>query len=337
MNDIPDDLQGDPRRRASDAARGFLYQFWRTVEAWIALAPEDVLFVEGAEDFDRVGEREGTAVQVKDADITRIRDFLLERSVAGALQRFLKNASTEAVHQELIEPFEWLYDQPDLTDIREIIIGRLLEIGGQRGLTTRDAARLADELCMKVFDAATKQTPQRLTLPDFMQHLARALNIEIPRRALRHQEQAFDALLTQRLASREGEELPAVAETTEAFLAPVVASRVWPRRSLIDRVRSALGSGVVWIDGGAGMGKTTLGRQAVNGRERLLWAGLRESTLQGIADGCRRLLRHIAAGVEAPLVVLDDFNIDGDPRVLEDPLSPDLKITQAARACSTRV
>jgi len=401
MNDIPDDLQGDPRRRASDAARGFLYQFWRTVEAWIALAPEDVLFVEGAEDFDRVGEREGTAVQVKDdrasgpltlgnvralkalanfleltkanrgrrirfkfittaaagserngfaeekgielwnqcarsrfgahsADVTRIRDFLLARSVASALQQFLKNASAEAVHQELIEPFEWVYDQPGLTDIREIIIGRLLEVGGQRGLTTRDAARLADELCMNVFDAATKQTPQKLTLPDFMQHLDRALNIEIPRGALRRQEQAFDALLTQRLASREGEELPAVAETTEAFLAPVLSSRVWPRRSLIDRVRSALEAGIAWIDGSAGMGKTTLVRQAVNGREPLLWAGLRERTPQVIAGCCRRLVRHIAAGAEAPAVVLDDFNVEGDLRVLEEPLGR-LRATVAAR------
>lgn len=79
---------------------------------------------------------------------------------------------------------------------------------------------------MKVFDAATKQTPQRLTLPDFMQHLDRSLNIEIRRAALRRQEEAFDALLTQRLASREEEELPSVAETTEAFPAPVLPSRV---------------------------------------------------------------------------------------------------------------
>jgi hypothetical protein len=33
MTDIPEDLEGDPRRRASATVRGFHYQFWRTVEA----------------------------------------------------------------------------------------------------------------------------------------------------------------------------------------------------------------------------------------------------------------------------------------------------------------
>jgi tetratricopeptide (TPR) repeat protein len=74
-------LRGDPRRRADSAVRGFVYQFWRTVEAWITLGPEEVLYVEGAEDFDRVrapsqaqqdnlkidpSQHEATAVQVKD-------------------------------------------------------------------------------------------------------------------------------------------------------------------------------------------------------------------------------------------------------------------------------
>ena len=48
-------LEGDPRRRANAAVREFIYQFWRTVEAWIELDPEELLFIEGAEDFDIVG------------------------------------------------------------------------------------------------------------------------------------------------------------------------------------------------------------------------------------------------------------------------------------------
>jgi hypothetical protein len=74
-------LSGDPRRRANSAVRGFVYQFWRTVDAWITLGPEELLFVEGAEDFDRIKPRlpagqnhpelgpeqyQATAVQVKD-------------------------------------------------------------------------------------------------------------------------------------------------------------------------------------------------------------------------------------------------------------------------------
>ena len=48
-------LEGDPRRRANAAVREFIYQFWRTVEAWIELDPEELLYVEGGEDFDIFG------------------------------------------------------------------------------------------------------------------------------------------------------------------------------------------------------------------------------------------------------------------------------------------
>ena len=67
----PEPLAGDRQRRASAAIRGFIYQFWRTVEAWIDLDAEEVLYVEGAEDFDRVRARtadahsEATSVQIR--------------------------------------------------------------------------------------------------------------------------------------------------------------------------------------------------------------------------------------------------------------------------------
>lgn len=209
MTDIPEDLEGDPRRRASGAVRGFYYQFWRTVEAWIDLGPEELLFVEGAEDFDLIRAGEGTAVQVKDDrasgpltlssdkalgalanfwnlvkgnrgrkiwfkfittagagserdafegrkgvevwnlcagsplescsdDVARIRELLLKRkSLDAGLLEFLERGPLDAIRQELIEPFEWLYDQPALEDVREIVVGRLLEQERRRGLTTR--------------------------------------------------------------------------------------------------------------------------------------------------------------------------------------------------------
>src|SRR6266478_5967528 len=210
MTDILDDLEGDPRRRASAPVRGFQYQFWRTVEAWIDLVPEEVLFVEGAEDFDRIRQGEGTAVQIKDDrasgpltlssdkalgavtnfwklvkgnrgrkiwfkfittaeagaerdgfggrkgvevwnlsarsplescsdDVARIREFLLKReSLDAGLSEFLERGSLDAIQQELIQPFEWLYDQAALEDIQEVVVARLLEQERRRGLTASD-------------------------------------------------------------------------------------------------------------------------------------------------------------------------------------------------------
>ena len=44
---------------------GYDYQIWRSIESWVMLADNETLFLEGAEDIDRVSSSETTTVQVK--------------------------------------------------------------------------------------------------------------------------------------------------------------------------------------------------------------------------------------------------------------------------------
>jgi len=48
-------LEGDPKRQAIPALRGYIYQIWHTVLDWITLEKDEVLYIEGAEDIDRIG------------------------------------------------------------------------------------------------------------------------------------------------------------------------------------------------------------------------------------------------------------------------------------------
>jgi hypothetical protein len=59
-------LQADPKRQASDALRGYLYQALQALHAWLDLQPDHVLYLEGAEDHDVVASETGATVQVKD-------------------------------------------------------------------------------------------------------------------------------------------------------------------------------------------------------------------------------------------------------------------------------
>jgi|GEM_PF-6430881 len=59
-------LEADATRQASDSLRGYGYQIWRSVEAWLNLQPTEVLALEIAEDFDVLGDRTATTTQVKD-------------------------------------------------------------------------------------------------------------------------------------------------------------------------------------------------------------------------------------------------------------------------------
>lgn len=60
-------LPGDPRRQAVASVHGTVYQAWNSIDAWLQLEskPGEIIYLEGAEDFDIVQEGSAIAVQVK--------------------------------------------------------------------------------------------------------------------------------------------------------------------------------------------------------------------------------------------------------------------------------
>lgn len=72
FNDLPDpfssprELAGDPARQAVASIRGIVYQIWWSIDAWLGLSSSDeVIFLEGAEDLDRIALSGAIAGQVK--------------------------------------------------------------------------------------------------------------------------------------------------------------------------------------------------------------------------------------------------------------------------------
>jgi tetratricopeptide (TPR) repeat protein len=61
-------LLGDADRQATAALRGYWYQILRSIYEWIDLSEGDRLYLEGAEDFDRLSGSEAQATQVKHSD-----------------------------------------------------------------------------------------------------------------------------------------------------------------------------------------------------------------------------------------------------------------------------
>ena len=63
---LPTQLPGDPRRQAVSSIHGDVYQAWWSIDAWLRLTDTDeVIYLEGAEDFDIVKSDAATTVQVK--------------------------------------------------------------------------------------------------------------------------------------------------------------------------------------------------------------------------------------------------------------------------------
>ena len=59
-------LKANPERQAHNQLRGYLYQIWHSVNAWLELNEDEILYLEGAEDIDKFSDNTAAAVQVKD-------------------------------------------------------------------------------------------------------------------------------------------------------------------------------------------------------------------------------------------------------------------------------
>ena len=82
-------LNAQPDRDAADSIRGYAYQAYQSILAWIRLKPGQALFLEGAEDIDLVQKMSATVTQIKDTkksgNIT-----LRSADVQSALKNFWK-------------------------------------------------------------------------------------------------------------------------------------------------------------------------------------------------------------------------------------------------------
>lgn len=62
----PRELAADPARQAVATILGYFYQIWWSIDAWLQLrSPDDVIFLEGAEDLDKIAAGSAAAEQVK--------------------------------------------------------------------------------------------------------------------------------------------------------------------------------------------------------------------------------------------------------------------------------
>ncbi|WP_447962451.1 hypothetical protein [Nitrospira sp. Ecomares 2.1] len=63
---LPSPLPGDPRRQAVSSIQGTVYQAWCSIDAWLQLTDaKEVIYLEGAEDFDVVKSASAITVQFK--------------------------------------------------------------------------------------------------------------------------------------------------------------------------------------------------------------------------------------------------------------------------------
>ena len=112
---LPEALVGDTRRQAPALFKGLDFQIWLTIAAWIDLEEEQILVIEGVEDFDVVNEDGGITTQVKalaqpislrSTNVTdALRNFWQSKHSNAGRQVQYRFVTTASVATESGEPF----------------------------------------------------------------------------------------------------------------------------------------------------------------------------------------------------------------------------------------
>ena len=335
-------LKANPKRQAYDQLRGYAYQIWHSVNAWLDLADNEFLYLEGAEDFDVVSEDSATVVQVKDTKhkitlrskevndainhywelqanhsnqstkfrfltrsgigpeqgnpfgkgqmglriwshcsgdetaITKISEFLkTEGKISETVADFLKKETPQEIYKRLIEPITWETENKEAGFVEKSIIDNLISHGDRRRISPSDSRKVVDRLLKEALMIATKKENRVLTRVRFLEIFEEETTSRVPNQVLQTlqmQATAFQNQMQIPMAdSIRSSLIEGSSDITIQSLSPI-QSKIPPlypdvalRKDLIASVQSKLQSeGLAVIQGGSGMGKTTLAKLTAN-------------------------------------------------------------------------
>ncbi|MGA4196591.1 hypothetical protein ACI2VG_05840 [Ralstonia nicotianae] len=153
---MPTELSGDPRRQAVPSIRGTVYQAWCSIDAWLQLSTADqVIYLEGAEDFDVVREDGAITVQVRHTEASI---SLGAAKARAALEQFWALTSKEPSRE--IE-YHYLTTSSVGTE-------QGADFGGLDGIDAWGAARTNPELAQGIADYLLAHLPEHSLLRAFL-------------------------------------------------------------------------------------------------------------------------------------------------------------------------
>ena len=372
----------NPNRQANAPLEGYYYQLCHTVNAWLNLADNDILYVEVAEDFDIESDGTFTATQVKHTQrnislrseqvidainnfwklrnensnrcvkfrlltkskivkekdnefgmdkpglelwsrcpddkviIKEISDFLQnDRKISDEVKTFLKKASPQEIHDQLIEPITWDTDAKDAISVEHEIKEKLIYHGKEDKVPASYVKKVFAHLFTEAFSVATRKDNRKLTQARFLEIFEEQTTVRVPIHQYIRSQQSIDL---KPIFNHFKEELIGdLSEFTIQFQSPIQTDipplnfDATQRTGLLTDIQVKLESeGIVVIHGGTGKGKTTLAKLTANAIiSKWFWLNFTNKDSSLIVQHLQQLA--VAVSHESPQVniVLDDLNL----------------------------
>ena len=234
------------------------------------------------------------------APIAPLRQRLQTMPLGDAAQSFVDHSTDADLRNELVRRIDWRCGAPTIIEQTDLLRELLVYHGDERGTDARTSLRAIGPMVLNLLKRASGPIEQRsLHRADFLTLFDEATRTSLSAGTL----DAIVHAATQG-ASDGGLAPPSALQPLAAPMAPETVARDRVER----RVDAALSEGsMVWLTGGAGLGKTTLAQRCAQ-RHPGDW---RVAPLRNLApDACANSLRRISAVVaaERPVgIVLDDL------------------------------
>ena len=382
-------LKANTKRQAYASLRGYRYQIWCSVEAWLDLTEDETLYLEGAEDFEIVSDDTVTVVQVKDTrhnitlnsqevikainnywelwtselqtnnSIRRIKFRFLTRSKIGKEQgnpfgkdqpglrlwmrcsgdeetvkkiseflqnqekisdevkNFLKQAESQQIYEQLIEPITWETNSEDASSIERSINDKVLLVGKQYfiPIPPHDTKEVVDSLLTKALTVATQKGNRELTQMHFLKifyekAMQNVLNW-YPQH-LRVVAERAAALDNANIAFMGGKsDVPIQSLSPIQTAIPPLYPNAFRRTDLLTSIHAKLQSdGIVIIHGGVDKGKTTLAKLTANDIDAdWFWLKFTNKDASQVVQDLQQLDIAISNRSSQVNVVFDDLNL----------------------------
>ncbi len=238
-----------------------------------------------------------------DSDLKPLRDALLAINIKDEIKTFISSASDDDLRNRIIRPISWIAQSSDLAIVKQSVRDALVRLGEKHNVPARDAENAEFQLLGAVIEAILFRPERQVNRVDLLRAFGEATSMSMPMQAVQNMAMA-GTLFGASSALLPG--TSTIASVDRVNLPPRIADR---KTLVSDLSAAAAHTGLLWLHGSNGLGKTTLALQIAKNKNRpeeWLLVDLRDCKPEDVRVRLFFAARQLSEG-KVRGVILDDF------------------------------
>lgn len=252
-------------------------------------------------------------------DVEKIKEHLLTKSLSDDLKQFLKESSLQDIQSKLINKIEWVTGSEELLEIQTVVEKKITLLGENFSVPPEHSKKVIDHLLVEVINKSTLSKPDQRVLDraNLIEEFQAQTHVTVPLSSVTlkksHEDQAFYQPLSY-LIDETATNISVESSQGNERILPEVLDGLLVREQEIEKIQRLLyEKNVVVIDGGTGIGKSTIAKflgHASNEKNNWIWISCTGKEPKEIKLLLSNLLHEIISLSNSLNIILDDLNVD---------------------------